>query len=529
MAPLLKSMLLLSALSIVTAEQIKSTQPLRGEAYVGRPAVRHAMRQKTRYEPGSLSVHRDSGNTRSEDFEAPLGVNPKVEAIKMAPPFNMFWDEEGRVLAANQCRENTTCIVSLDPDTYEIEATYPEPDQPSDLSQTLMVYMQLLDGHVTTSTANRHILELEIVGKGAKTTFVTKRDIDLSNVTSANELILSTSYDSDGNLWFTTGGFAGAGFPAGDTATLGYVEPGGKVHTLKLPDKMIENSFAISGTDVYLLTGPAGSADHADASGSFLYMQPSPEGVKVIAELLYEAGDGIKKGSISRGAGSTPSLLGHKYVAFTDNANDQVNVIVYPQGSALTNNTKPLCTVPLFEKGSSSNENAGVNHWDGKSTYSMVFSNFYNGPPLAQLRDAPFGDGTDSDPEILNGPFNDLSAVGPGLTRVDFDERTGKCTTRWYNKSIRTTITPIMSTKTGLLYMPTQDYKLAQKGSYVYYVSALDFETGKEVWKVRTGAGGVFSNHFQTPVLTKDGGVGHYVIGGFVKVKDGKKPKGTGH
>ncbi|RTE75013.1 hypothetical protein BHE90_010533 [Fusarium euwallaceae] len=523
MAPFLKSVLLLSALSAATAEKIKSSQPLRGKYYVGSPAVRHAMRPKTQYKPSSQSVHRDSGNTRSEDYEGPLGINPKVEAIKMAPPFQMLWDEEDRVLAANQCRENTTCIVSLDPNTYEIEATYPEPGQPSDLSQTLMVYMNLLDGRVTTSTTKRHILNLEIVGTGVNTTFVTKRDIDLSEVTSANEFILATSYDSAGNLWFTTGGFAGAGFPAGDTATLGYVEPGGKVHTLKLPDKMIENSFAISGTDVYLLTGPAGSADHADATGSFFYLQPSPNRVKVIAELPYEAGDGIKKGGISRGAGSTPSLLGHKYVAFTDNANDQVNVLVYPQGSSLNNDTKPLCTIPLFEKGFSNNENAAVNHWDGKSTYSMIFSNFYNGPPLAQLRDPPFGDGTDSDPEILNGPFNDLSAVGPGLARIDFDEKTGKCTTRWFNKSIRTTITPILSTKTGLLYMPTQDYKLAQEGSYVYYVSAIDFETGKEVWKVRTGAGGPFSNHFQAPVLTKDGGAGHYVIGGFVKVKDGGK------
>ncbi|RSL72016.1 hypothetical protein CEP53_001238 [Fusarium sp. AF-6] len=523
MAPFLKSMLLLSALSAATAETIKSTQPLRGQSYVGRPAVRHPMRQKTRYEPSSQSVHRDSGNTRSEDCEGPLGINPKVEAIKMAPPFNMFWDGEDRVLAANQCRENTTCIVSLNPDTFEIEATYPEPDQLSDLSQTLMIYMQLLDGHVTTATASRHILDLEIVGDGAKTKFVTRRDIDLSNVTSANELILSTSYDSAGNLWFTTGGFTGAGFPAGDTATLGYAEPGGKVHTLKLPDKIIENSFAISGTDVYLVTGPAGSADHADASGSFFYMQASNEGVKVIAELPYKAKDGIKKGGVSRGSGSTPSLLGHKYVAFTDNANDQVNIIVYPQGSTLNNDTKPLCTIPLFDKGSSSNENVAVNHWDGKSTYSMIFSNFYNGPPIAQLQDPPFGDGTESDPEILNGPFNDLSAMGPGLTRIDFNDKTGKCTTRWYNKSIRTTITPILSTKTGLLYMPTQDYKLAQEGSYVYYVSALDFETGKEVWKVRTGAGGSFSNHFLPPVLTMDRGAGNYVIGGFVKVKDGGK------
>ncbi|EXL51666.1 hypothetical protein FOCG_07493 [Fusarium oxysporum f. sp. radicis-lycopersici 26381] len=524
MAPFIESMLLLSALTAATANSIKSTQPLRGESYVGRPAVPHIMRPKTVYKPYAKGIHRDSGNTRSEDYQGPLGINPRVEAFSMAPPINIFWDEQGRVIAANQCRENTTCIVSLNPDTYEVEATYPEPGQSSDLSQLLMVYLQLLDGHVTTATTNRHILNLEVVGDGAKTAFITRRDIDLSNITAPNELILSTAYDSIGNLWFTTGGFAGAGFPTRDTATLGYVEPSGKVHTLKLPGKVIENSFAISGTSVYMVTGPAGPADHADAIGFFYCMQPGPGGVKVVAELPYKAGDSIKKGGVSRGSGSTPSLLGHKYVAFTDNANDQVNLLVYPQAPALNNDTKPLCTVPLFERGFSANENVAVNHWDGESTYSMVLSNFYNGPPVAQLRAPPFGDGTDTDPAILNGPFNDLSVMSPGLVRVDFNEKMGKCTTRWYNKNIRTTITPILSTKTGLLYMPTQDYELAKKGSYIYYMSAIDFKSGKEAWKVRTGAGGTFNNHFQPPVLTKDGGAGGYVIGGFVKVKDGSKP-----
>lgn len=53
-------------------------------------------------------------------------------------------------------------------------------------------------------------------------------------------------------------------------------------------------------------------------------------------------------------------------------------------------------------------------------------------------------------------------------------------------------------------------------------MSAIGFESGKEVWKVRTGAGGTFSNHFLPPVLTSDGGAGQSVVGGFVKVMDGQ-------
>lgn len=391
------------------------------------------MREKTTYMPFAQGIHRDTGNTRSEDYQGPLGISPKVDAMNMGPLLNIFWDEQGRVIVANNCRKNTTCISSLNPNTFQIEATYPKPEHSSDLSQLLMVYMQLLNDRITVPTANRHIISLELVGDGEEATFITKRDIDLSSITAPNELILSTTSDSNGNVWFTTGGFAGFGFPAADTATLGYVEPNGKIHINKLPNEVIENSFAVSGPNVYLLTGPAGSADHADASGFFYKMQAN-DGIKVLAKLPYQAGDGIKKGGVSRGSGSSPSLLGDKYVAFTDNANDQVNLLVYPRARGLNNKTKPLCTVPLFERGLSANENVAVNHWDGKSTYSMILSNFYNSPPPAQLNSPPFGDGTESDPEILNGPFNDLSGMSPGLVRVDFNEKTGDCTTRWYNR-----------------------------------------------------------------------------------------------
>ncbi|KAH6985341.1 hypothetical protein EDB80DRAFT_756520 [Ilyonectria destructans] len=518
----IKTAFLLSALS-GTMASIEFTQPLKGKAFIGRAAKGNSMKPKVAYDPASQTYHRDAGNTRSEDYQGPLGVNPKVESWSTAPPVPMYWDSKGRVTAGTMCREATACIVSLDPDTFEVKATYPEPGGPSELDMISMVYLQILGDHITVPTSDRHIIDVERIDEGQKTSFVKRRDIDLSTVTEENSRLISSAYDGEGNLWFTTGGFVGAGFPTSDTAVVGYVDPKGKVHSIKLPNTRVENNFAISGTDVYLITGPAGTADETNATAYFYSFQPGADGVEIVMVVPYEAGDGVKKGGISRGSGSTPSLLGHKYVAYTDNANDQVNLHIVPQMPAGKNGTKPICSVPLFEPGFSANENCAVSHWDGDSTYSVILGNFFNGVPLPTLEDPPFGDGTDLDPATINGPFNNISQMAPGLIRVDFNEKTGSCTTRWYNKNIRSTVTPILSTKTGLLYMPVQDYDLARKGTYVYYMTAIDFKTGKETWKIRMGAGGSFSNNFQAPMLTADGGVGQHVVGGFVKVKDAKR------
>ncbi|KAH8729927.1 hypothetical protein BGZ61DRAFT_475485 [Ilyonectria robusta] len=516
----IKVAILLSVLS-GTMASIESTQPLEGKAFIGRAVSANPLTPKVAYDPASQTYHRDAGNTRSENFQGPLGKNTKVESWSTTPPVPMFWDSKGLLTAGAICREDTACIVSLNPDTFKIEATYPESGEPSELDPGSMVYMQLLDKHVTIPTAARHIIDVERIDNGTSTSFVRRRDIDLSDITEQSSRLIGSAYDGEGNLWFTTG-YVGVGIPITDTAVIGYIEPKGTVHSIQLPNTRVENNFAISGTDVYLITGPAGAADEANATAYFYGFQPSADGVKVVMALPYESGDGVKLGGVSRGSGSTPALLGHKYVAYTDNANDQVNVHIVPQMPVGKNDTKPVCSMPLFEPGLSANENSILNHWDGDSTYSVVLGNYYNGVPIYVIGDTIFGYGMNMDPATINGAFNNINQMAPGLVRIDFNDKTGTCTTRWYNKNIRGTVTPILPTKTGLLYMPVQDWDLAREGTYVYYITAIDFKTGKEVWKIRIGAGGSFNYNLQSPVLTYDGGVGQYVNGGFVKVKDSR-------
>ncbi|KAF4461714.1 hypothetical protein FALBO_11483 [Fusarium albosuccineum] len=514
-----KAILLLSTVGSTLA-LIESTQPLKGKSFIGHGVSANPMSPKAIYDPPSQSLHRDAANTRSEDYGGPLGNNVKVESWSMPPPVTIFSDSSGRLTASTMCRENTTCIVSLNPSTLEVEATYPEPGESSELNMVSMIYMQWLDGHLTVPTGARHIIDVQRIDKDGKTSFIKKRDIDLSKITPNNSRLVGSAYDGEGNLWFTTGGYPGAGVPSPDDAVIGYITSKGTIHSITLPDTGVENNFAISGTDVYLITGPAGAADTANATGYFYGFHPSPDGVEIGMKVPYDAGDGIKLGGVSRGSGSTPSLIGKKYLSYTDNANGQINLHIVPQMSTGRNVTEPVCSIPLWESGLSANENAILNHWDGEFTYSVVTNNCYNNGPVYFQGDSPVGDGT-WDPATINGPFNNVSAIPPGLARIDFNEKTGSCTTRWYNKKIATNIIPILSTKTGLLYTPSQDHDLAREGIYVWYMSAIDFNTGKEVWRARMGAGGSFSNNFQCPLLTPDGAVGQHVIGGFVKIKDG--------
>ncbi|KAF5013489.1 hypothetical protein FDECE_514 [Fusarium decemcellulare] len=240
----------------------------------------------------------------------------------MAPPVPVLWDSEGYIIASFMCCDNTACIVCLNPETFEIQATYPGPEEPpSELDIVSMVYMRILGGYFTAITANRHIIDVELIIKGGKTSFIKWCDVDLSIVTQEDSKIVGTASDAEGSLSFRTGGFVGAGVTTSDTV-------------------VVEN------------------VDKKDT--------------------------------------------------------------VLPR----------------------------------TQTYSAVRGNFYNGVPVHTMRGSPLGDGTDLNPSVITGAFNNISQMAPGLVRIDLNDKTGKCTNRWYNRDIRGTVTPVLSTKMVVLYMP---------------------------------------------------------------------------
>ncbi|KIN09154.1 hypothetical protein OIDMADRAFT_38010 [Oidiodendron maius Zn] len=499
-------------LPIALAPAVESIQPLLGEPFIGGPREPNLLRPKDKYNQFTLAYHRDTGNTRSDDYLSPLGEEIKTLSTSQIKPAPLYWDDEGRLTAGAICNDTTTCIVALDRDTFNVTATWTGPTEHGSVPYfPFFTYSTVYYGrrYVTPALGPR-ILEVERIDNEQETSFKVFRDLDLSSIVGNNSQIINSQYDADGNLWFTTGGFSGVGLgSASTTAVVGYVEPAGVIRHIGLPGSTIENGIAMSGSTVYLATGPAGDNDHPNAVGYLYALEPSSEGVRILYTEKYDAGDGIKLGGISRGSGSSPSLLGNEYVTIIDNANERINLLFFRQANSPSNSSNLLCKVPLFSPNASANENTLGSHFNG-DTYSVIVTNSFNAPPPINF----FNSTT-----TINSSAHKVTNAGPGFARIDPNPQSGERGTRW-EADLRATGIPTLSTASGPLYQYSQGHDLARNGSYVWYVSGVDYETGEIVFRIRTGAGPLFNNNYQSPTLGPDGAVYTWVQGGIVKVYD---------
>jgi hypothetical protein len=172
--------------------------------------------------------------------------------------------------------------------------------------------------------------------------------------------------------------------------------------------------------------------------------------------------------------------------------------------------------VPIFSPGASAVNNALVNAFDGTANGLVA---------LSDCNASQIYEGTGN----INGAFNNMTALFPGLTRVDVvpQENGGaKCSVKW-DAPVRSYSVPVMSLQFGLLYVWTQGASLALNGEYMWYAVALDFATGNEAWRVRAGSGGTFNDNYLPGTLGPDGSFIQGVSGGLVVVKDGKVGNGS--
>ena len=221
----------------------------------------------------------------------------------------------------------------------------------------------------------------------------------------------------------------------------------------------------------------------------------------------YQAGSGRKPGALGRGSGTTPSLLGDDFLAIADNHDDQINLLIYSQ-HASGQDVEPICTLPLFQRYRSWTDNGPMVHYDGKD-YSVVMMNMNH--------QAAF----EYNHEDINGAYNNFTTMSPGISKFFVAGDGSGCHAEWTNPSRMTTV-PVLSTATGLIYGYEQSKELANRGEYVWYASAIDYESGRTVWKARTGAGGIFNNYLRTTFLGPHGTMYQMVQGGVVIIKDGE-------
>ncbi|AOW92597.1 hypothetical protein BFN03_07525 [Rhodococcus sp. WMMA185] len=232
--------------------------------------------------------------------------------------------------------------------------------------------------------------------------------IDLSGIIPPGDNVTGLTPDWDGNVWFATG-----------KGLVGVVNTVGIAYTYALPaGEQVENSIS---------TSPAGTSV---ASTHALY-QFSFNGAAIQEDWRqeYDRGTARKPGQLSWGTGSTPTYFGSStgsdFVSIVDNADPQVNLLVYKVDTG-----EEICNIPVLgSPGGSENSHIGIG--------DSVFVAGTYGYPYPLL---PEGAGP-AVPE--SAPFTG------GMTRVDIDPV--GCHTVW-SQEIRSSAVPHLSTDDGLLY-----------------------------------------------------------------------------
>jgi len=425
-------------------------------------------------------MHADSYMSDTYPWAGPLGIDPEVHSLRMSRLVgncvSATFDRKGRLIA--------TCVtllgvklVALDPESLEILVE-------QKLSTVLMigenfgggVYFHLTqDDDVLLATADYRLREYRLEGEGRALRFEVVRDVDLApaleQFSSDTHSIVDAMPDWKGDVFFIT-----------RAGLVGVVQAGtDAVQILALEDEGIDNAMAVAENGVFIVS------DHA-----MYRFSANAEGAPVLGwREAYDRGSGRKPGAMGHGSGTTPTLIGEEYVAITDNADGRVHIIVYRRAQEVEGE-RMVCAEPVFEpdKGVTENSLAAIGR-------SIVIENNFG----------------------YRGPREGLSAE-PGIARIDIDADGGGCHPVWLNDKMSSpSAVPKISLANGLIYLYTR-LEGAAEDSQAWYFTALDFHTGKLAYKVHTGTGMGWNNHYGAITLGPDGTAYVGTMQGIIQVRD---------
>jgi hypothetical protein len=436
--------------------------------------------------PNGLSnIHADAYQTDTYAWPGPLGANLQTSSA-------LFFRECGSVTVDSQGRLETICVgldrpvlTLLDPATLDVLAAYElpprnvSPNPFRDFSGGGYFYLDNQDRAVTP-TSNRHVF---VIAQDPGPGFELVRDYDLSGVVASGDGIISTLPDWDGRIWF-----------ASVQGVVGWIEPDtGEVRSRALGEG-ITNSFAVDDSGgVFIVTDRA--LYRFDARGG---------GVQETWRVGYDSIGSTKPGQSDAGSGTTPTIMGRKYVAITDNA-DPMQIVVIRRAPVIRSGNKPkhkrrrarrrvVCRHDVFAKGAGSTDQSLI----GAGRAIVVENNYGYTGPLS----------------VMNG-----ATTSPGLERVDIRKHGRGCRTIWHSEERAPSVVPKLSLATGLVYTyikPPRD-----DGTDAWYLTAIDFYSGETVWSSLAGTGLGYNNNFAPVTLTPDGTAFVGVLGGITRYADG--------
>ena len=428
------------------------------------------------------NLHVDGFQTDTNSTPGPLGRQmQRTSTFQQADCASVTFDSRGRIV--------TICVGLLGPalggaglymfDPHTL-ATLTKmdlpPKQPSlggnpfqDFSSGGYFYLDNQDRAVIPTTT-RHVF---VVGEtGAQPGFALLHDYDLSGVVPSGDKLFATMPDWSGRIWWVSG-----------KGLVGTIDPAsGSVKTFDTHEA-IGNSFAVDETGgVYIVT-----------DGAMYRFAAGPDGTPTVSWRSTYPNDGTAKpGQTEIGSGTTPTVTASSgLVAITDNA-DPIDVVVYRRDTGAQ-----VCSAPLFTKGASDTDQSLVAVGD-----SFIAENNYgySGPAAVEQG----------------------RTTKPGLERVDVVN--GQCRKVWHSDEIAPTVVPKGNLANGLVYTYTHP---ASDQSDPWYFTALDFRTGRTVYKFRAGSGLGFNNNYAPVTIGPDGTAYIGTLGGLALVRDATPPPGA--
>jgi hypothetical protein len=443
---------------------------------------------------GRSEIHNDAWQTDAYTWRGPLGRSPALSSTLLTRDCgSIAFDTRGRLISICVGLAGPQ-LYMFDPGTLATLATFMLPPRQSLPSGSIFQDFGsggyfYLDSHdrVVTATTTRHIYVIAETATG----FARVADYDLSRVLSSSEEVTSALPDSNGLLWFVakTDGVVG---------TLNFGT--GAIHTMKLGHGAvgeIENSFA---------TGSGGGVYIASDRKMYRFVAGKNAAPRISWQARYPNSFQHKPGQVDDGTGTTPTVMPGGYVSISDNA-DPMDVVVYRTAAHPTRRARRhgrvrredlprmVCKVPVFKRGASDTENSLLAA--GRSL--IVENNYgYTGPPAVE-----------------NG-----GVTAPGLARVDINAQGTGCRLMWTNSSVSApTVVPKLSIGAGLIYT----YTKGPGSSDPWYWTALDFRTGRVVYRQLAGTGLGYNNNYAGIALSRSGVEYLGTLGGLISMRDGKR------
>jgi hypothetical protein len=433
-------------------------------------------------------MHNNTYMSDTYPGSGPLGHSPVVSSTFLGKNkdnplgivIGLTFDRAGRIIASSAMMDNATStawvrLTLINPVSlarYTWLDLPRESFEPGHFRPAGVYFYQDQNDRVLVGTPEREIWLISHTSKPIYK-FKVERKYDLRQSIPPDDGIQALQPDFSGLLWFATNG--------GVVGTLD-LETGQVLGVINLPGEKIVNGTAADETGgIYI------------ASTRAMYrFDASPDRTPAITwQETYEAGTQVKPGQINIGTGTTPTLMGTEYVTIADNAEPRMHVLVYRRAKEVSG-SRLVCAEPVFKPGAGSTENSLV-----ATDTSIIVENNYGYVDIKSTQ-------------------NGLTTE-PGITRIDVDA--AGCHTVWTNeKETIPTVVTKMSLETGLIYTYTKDK--GPETTDAWYLTAIDFRTGKTVFKQLAGTGTLYNNHYAPLFLGPNGTAYVGILGGLVAIRD---------